>query len=79
MLCYKSDVQGVAGDKFSMLLNTTFTPQDWLEEQLQKLEQELSISSENSDLEKKVAEMRDKDNKLKEAEAHYDSVKQCFQ
>ena len=62
MLCYKSDVQGVAGDKFSMLLNTTFTPQDWLEEQLQKLEQELSISSENSEL-KKVAEMCEKDKK----------------
>ena len=49
-------------------MNTTFTPQDWLEERLQKLEQELSISNENSDL-KMVAEMYEKDKKLKEAEA----------
>ena len=40
-----------------------FTPQDYLEEQLQKL-------VENSDL-KKVAEMCEKDKKVKEAEAHY--------
>ena len=52
---------------------------DLIEERLQKLEQELSISNENSELKMKVAEMREKDKKLKEAEARYDSVKQCFQ
>ena len=52
---------------------------DLLEEGQQKLEQELSISSENLELKKKVAEMHEKDEKLKDAEAHYDSVKQCFQ
>lgn len=52
---------------------------DLIEEQLQKLEQELSISNENSELKMKVAETREKDKKLKEAEVRYDSVKQCFQ
>ena len=52
---------------------------DLIEERLQKVEQELSTSNENSKLKMKVAEMCEKDKKLKEAEARYDSVKQCFQ
>ena len=63
--------------KLSKILKSS-EERDLLEEWLQKVEQELAISSENS---KKVAEMQEKDveKKLKEAESRYDSVEQCFQ